>query len=352
MDENTIVENISTELVVKTAVTPGTINCNFQEMKATVAFIKNTYINMVYDEDPDKLAESFVLMKKDRTKLSKGKDLLDNERKENKKKYLKPLDDYENEIKSLINDLDEARDVIDKKVKAFEEAARNTKREAIRKFFDSMATNIPEDYREKFYQKIYNSSWENVSSTKKAYVDSITESVQKYEAGMETLKGFTKYQEDGIKIFKETLDINASIAKINEQVKREEEIIAREKDRIEAEVKRKAEAEVAAAKEAIRLEERAKAKAEEQTKVVEAVQSTMNFSDNVAHYQNSASTTKPVVSNPNPKKVIGIRILAGAVMEVFCPDDSYKVVILDEDTADNEEKMDFFSEMSDSKNIY
>ena len=186
------------------------------------------------------------------------------ERKKQKKIFSKPWDDFEIEVKSLVAKIESAATAIDNQVKTLEEERRSEVRKNIREYYDTISEPVGE-FREELYQKVYDASWENVSSSMKAYKDGLKKAVDDYVQGITTLNLMEAPEDikaEAIKRFKDTLDSMASVKYIAEEKARQEEL----RKRIEEETKRKLEAqklrEIEEAKRKAAAEERARLEAE------------------------------------------------------------------------------------------
>ena len=251
----------------------GSINADFESVRAQVRDIKNSYAVVQYSDDVETQMQQ---MKADRTALNKFAAELDDIRKSVKKAYLVPLEVFEDEIKALIAEIKDPCALIDSKIKELEEEGRERKRQAIREYYDSISAEVEDDFREELYKRLYDSKWENASATQKAYKDGLKKGVDEYVFGMKCLKMSNhEFLEDGIREFKLTLDANAALKVMDEKKAQKEELLRKEQERMErekaeaiakaaaeAEAQAKAAIELEMAKERARIEAEAKARAE------------------------------------------------------------------------------------------
>lgn len=302
-------------------ITVGAINIDLTETKNMAQQISDTYSNLVYDLSEDNLKNTLKEMKEDRARLNKLMDGLDSKRKEVKKAFLVPLDNFESEIKSIKESIDESRLIVDRKVKEVEEAAKTAKRNAIKAYYDAVSGEVEADFKEELFSKIYNKSWENVSTSKKAYTDAIDAAIVSYLHGMEVLRRYEKYQEKGIQVFKLTLDLAKAQETIYLKEQEERQILEREKVRLEEEAARKLKAQ------------------EQQIRESERKQ----VLENLSCMEIPIQTARPVLDANN--NVIAIRLLSGTITEVYTNmvSTGTKVVILDEDVAEQKEVFDFMN---------
>lgn len=109
---------------------PGLIAIdNFEEMKAALAAILARYENVVYTEAM--LADA----KADKKELTRLRKDIDDRRKEIKKLYLEPYQQFEGQIKDLLAMIDGPLDAIKEFVSGMEDREKEAKREEIQAYF-------------------------------------------------------------------------------------------------------------------------------------------------------------------------------------------------------------------------
>lgn len=320
------------ELVLNATVVPGKIDLDLTETKNFATQIAEVYSNMVYDTSEEKIKDTLKEMRDDRARLNKLVEGLDTKRKEIKNAFLVPLTQFEDELKSITKVIDTSKAVIDSKVKEVEEAGREAKRRAIRAYYDAVSTDVEPAFKDTLFAKIYNKSWENATASKKSYVDAIDSAITSYLHGLEVLSRYEKYRDEGIEVFKLTLDLAKAQETIYLKEQEEKRIIERERARLEAE----AAAKLKAQEQAIREQEKIRV-------LSQISQSTIEI---------PVEKTSTVVDKDN--NVIAIRLLSGAITEVYTPLalSGTKVVILDEDVADQREVFDFMNKIDGLVNVY
>lgn len=256
----TVEENkINTNVTMKMSL--GVIQSNLSMIEKSVDKVVSDLKNTTYAGTRE---DRIKMMKKDRADCNKAIAALEAERKKQKKIFSKPWDDFEIEVKSLVAKIESAATAIDNQVKTLEEERRSEVRKNIREYYDTISEPIGE-FREELYQKVYDASWENVSSSMKAYKDGLKKAVDDYVQGITTLNLMEAPEDikaEAIKRFKDTLDSMASVKYIAEEKTRQEEL----RKRIEEETRRKLEAqkqrEIEEAKRKAAAEERARLEAE------------------------------------------------------------------------------------------
>ncbi len=260
----------NTEIVTKTTV--GTISFNLNEVNKQLDQMLFTIENTQYTGDLTKINKA---RKEDRAKLSKMIASIDDKKKEVKKKYLLPLEAFNAQMDTLTVKINDVRDKIDAQVKDFEARARREKKADVLQAYDVLCEerSIAGEEKETLLAKIYNTKWENSSTSMSSIRNDLTESLQNYTSGIETIS--LSLCEDDIKAealvrFKSALNLADALSYINQETgrraeakRREEARIAAEKKRMEEEAQRKIEAERK------RIEMEAQRKLEEERRRIE-----------------------------------------------------------------------------------
>lgn len=228
--------NLMTELTSKC--TNGTITANLAEIEASVDAKLAELHSIVYEGTRD---ERIIMMKEDRSDCNKAIKSLEDGRKNVKKKFMLPYDNFESEIKRIVGKINECASEIDVTVKNLEEERRAEKRQDIRNYYDSIKEPVG-DFADTLYANVYQTSWENVSTSAKTYKDALQGAVDKYLNGsalIESMDCDADLKEKAFDMFKSSLDAVTSVSFINNEMKKRAEYRAR----IEAEAMRKAEEE-------------------------------------------------------------------------------------------------------------
>lgn len=195
---------------------------------------------------------------------------VDDKRKEVKEQCLEPYQRFEEQAKELMGLIDEPIQLIDSQIKEMEKRRRAERRQKIEELYEKIIGDV-EEYLP--LEKIYNSKWENASTTMKSVEEELTEVVASVRSAVGTLQAMTSDAvPEALRRFKETLDLASSIAYINHYEAQRAEILRKEEQRRQEEEERKRlqeeerirrqERERIAREEAIRREEREKAQKE------------------------------------------------------------------------------------------
>lgn len=206
----------------------GTIDANFDSIKAALAAELDTYKKMVFTEDSKKDAKDTVAY------LRKFNKALDDKRKEVKKAYMAPCDDFEAKVNELKKQVDEPIKFINEQIEEFERKRVEEKRALIKDIYTGIAAEHAEAAEYLPLQKIYDKRWENATTTKKAITETITERMASVETDLATIRSMeSEYEDKGIERYKATLELSVAIATMNQFQKQKEEILRREKEREE-----------------------------------------------------------------------------------------------------------------------
>jgi hypothetical protein len=206
----------------------GTIDANFDSIKAALAAELDTYKKMVFTEDSKKDAKDTVAY------LRKFNKALDDKRKEVKKAYMAPCDAFEVKVNELKKQVDEPIKFINEQIEEFERKRVEEKRALIKDIYTGIAAEHAEAAEYLPLQKIYDKRWENATTTKKAITEAITERMTHVETDLTTIRSMeSEYEDKGIERYKATLELSVAIATMNQFQKQKEEILRREKEREE-----------------------------------------------------------------------------------------------------------------------
>lgn len=143
---------------------------NFQEMKDALSRILERYQNVVYTED---MLSDAKADKKELTRLRKE---IDDRRKEVKKAYLAPYNDFEAQVKELLAMVDAPLSEIKDFVSAMESQEKEAKREVIRTYYLQQAASLGDLASTVFDNAaFFDSKWLNKSTSAKTWQTEIRE---------------------------------------------------------------------------------------------------------------------------------------------------------------------------------
>lgn len=252
----------------------GIVNFNFEEIKAQLTAEMEVYRTLVFTEEQKPAA------KKDIANLRKLKKAIDDKRKEVKKTFMVPYEEFEKQVKELTSLIDEPIALIDKQVTEFEE---NQRKEKVQKINELYSEVVADKEVEVPLHKIYKKEWENITTSMKSIKQDMEDALFRIKTDLETIEGFGSDAGDRAKemYMQNGYSLAPCIQHIQqyEQQKKEfeeKERIRREQERL-AEEKRKHDEEIARlerekAEEIARLEQEKAAGQEEPQETVEEPQ--------------------------------------------------------------------------------
>ena len=143
-----------------------------------------------------------------------------------------PCDAFEAQVNELKKQVDEPINFINQQIAEFERKRIEEKQALIKNIYADAAAEHEEAATYLPLQKIYDSRWENATTTKKAITEAITDRMVSVEKDLATIRGMeSEFEDKGIEKYKTTLELSDAIATMNQYQKQKEEIIRREQER-------------------------------------------------------------------------------------------------------------------------
>src|SRR5574344_614915 len=286
----------------------GSITANFDELKENVAEMMNVY------KDTELTDQTIATGKADLATLRKIKTAFETKRKEVKKEWNKPYEEFEQKVKEITSLIDEPIELIDNQLKEFEQKRIVAKREEIKQIYSEnigeAADYIPLD-------KIYNIKWENATYKSKQIIEDITTLANTTFMAVETIKHMNSDGvEKALEMYKSDLSLTNAISYINKYEAQKAEILKREQERKEREERERKEREERIERERIqrekeeaeriereaarkKIEEEERQKAEAQRRIDEAFMATEEQQAEPIPFTHEA---EPFVQDPVPMK--------------------------------------------------
>jgi len=168
------------------------VRWNYEELKAQISTGLEHYKNIVYTEN------DIAAAKQDRADLNRLSKAIDDKRKEMKKFYLQPYEEFEAQAKELTAMIGEQSAEIDKQVKEFERKQKDEKQGSILAIYEELIGDlkglIP-------YEKIHDEKWLNKGTSLKSIRESIQSIVTKITEDLNAidLMGFDKTTTNRVK---------------------------------------------------------------------------------------------------------------------------------------------------------
>lgn len=212
----------------------GVIGFNFEEIKEKLNSELEIYKNMIFTEDSKTKAKKTI------ASLRKLKKSINDRKLEVKKSFMIPYTNFEAQVKELDNLIDEPIDFINNQLDEFERRRVEERESLISEIYTEIMGEHGEASGYLPLQRIYDSKWENATTTKKAIAEAIAARVGHVEKDLCIIRSMeSEFEDKGIVKYKETLELSNAIEIMNQYQKQKEEILRRQ----EEEAKRKAEEE-------------------------------------------------------------------------------------------------------------
>lgn len=210
------------ELRVEPVTFPEAIRFNYEELKAEITIKVEMYKNLVYTGS-DQIKDA----KADRAALNKLIKAMSDERIRIKKDCLKPYDEFERKIRELTDIVNEPVQLIDKQIKEYEQTLKEEKRKDIEALFETIGFQAFVKL-----EMIWDEKWLNASVSMKSIEEKMRDRMYQISTDMLTLNRLSEYAFEAVAVYKETLDMNRSIAeaqRMSDIAKQKAETEARKK---------------------------------------------------------------------------------------------------------------------------
>lgn len=198
---------------------PSVIESNFEEMEKDLSAQMQVYKELEITEE--KNAEA----KKDLATLRKIRKAIDDKRKDVKKEFMKPFDEFEAKVKNLIGLVDEPIQLIDTKVQEFEAKRKEERRiQVIEIYIDAIG-----DYQEYLpYDYVAKQSWLNISTSDKEIRADISEAIVATQNAIDTLTATDNgFLEKALDLYRKTHDLPMCVSRMVEWKKVADEAAAK-----------------------------------------------------------------------------------------------------------------------------
>ena len=209
----------------------GTIDFNFEEIKEALTAELELYKNLVFTEDTKADAKKTV------AELRKLKKQIGDKRIEVKKLYMQPCTDFEAKVKELDKLINEPITFISEQIDAFEQKRIEEKIELINNIYLELVSGREDIAGYAELNRVYDSKWENASTSKKTIQESITNYLDGVANDIAAIKSMeSEYEVKALMKYKETGVLSDALLTIRQWEKQKEEILkAEEKKQAEAE---------------------------------------------------------------------------------------------------------------------
>jgi len=229
------------EFELKTNLEQGlqVIDFNYEALKAGLVEKIEKYKGLVVQPNDIPIAKA------DKANLNRLKTALDDCRKDTKKRYMKPFEDFETKMKELIGMVDEPVRGIDKQIKAYEQTVKDEKKTAIQAFYEAQIGELSELLP---LSRLWDERWLNAGFKMSEIETFITETIKKTNDNVRLIQVMkTPFEQEVLSVLFRTLDMSAALSKkvdLEEQAERMKALQVKiDAERAEREQRRAEEAE-------------------------------------------------------------------------------------------------------------
>lgn len=234
----------------------GVIHCDFESAKAYLRGRLAEYNGVIFTEDTKAAAKKTI------AELRKEKKAFADRVKEVKAEYIKPFEVFFNQASELMDMYDEPINFINAQVEEFEKKRIEEKKQLIKQIYDELIGDMAEYLP---LEKIYNSKWENATTSNSAIRKDIMTRKEETKNAIAAIKAMnSEVEELALNMYKESFDLTKSILYINQHEQQKAQILAREQERIRREEEERIRREERERMEAERRLEEAARRAEEE----------------------------------------------------------------------------------------
>lgn len=179
------------------------IEFNYDDLQKWITEQVEKYQNLSYTDETIKDA------KEDRAALNKFRERIDAARKDVKKRYLEPYNNFEEKVKKLLALIEEPAAEIDTQVKEYEERKKSEKEEQIKEYFNAVVGDLSKLLS---YDKIFDKKWLNATTNIKSVQTQIDQIIEKVKFDLQTIKDLkSEWELTLIDTYLQTLDIAAAL---------------------------------------------------------------------------------------------------------------------------------------------
>jgi hypothetical protein len=207
----------------------GSISTNLAKLKDELQEIASKYEGVVVSED------AVTIAKKDLSELRKLSKEIDDRRKQVKKEWNKPFTEFESEVKSALEILNEPISLIDGQIKEFERQQKADKEQHCRELFESSVGEYAE-YIE--FSDVFRDTWLNKSTTDNEILSDISGARLKVSTDLEAIKALnSEFENEVIAEYKRTGELSAAIQRNSQLISAKQIAEQKVEQRITEEVK-------------------------------------------------------------------------------------------------------------------
>ena len=220
------------EIEVKVTQTAGVIESNFEEIKEALGLQMTAYLELELNEG------NIKERKADLATLRKIRKAVDDRRKEVKKTFNKPYEEFESKVKEVLAVIDEPINMIDTELKGFEEKRVAEKIEHAKAIHAEQVGEFAEYLP---FSASYKNTWKNATCSDNEIISDIQEQVVKIKNDLNVIKGLhSEIEEQLLEVYKTTGNLAAVVQKNTDYIEIKRQIETSEQQKKEADAAREA----------------------------------------------------------------------------------------------------------------
>lgn len=269
------------------------IEWNSEEIRKQVQMMMSAYTDVVYTEDTMKAA------KDDRATLNKFKKVIEDRRKEVKKKCMEPYEQFEKEVKEITALIDKPIGMIDSQIKEYEERQKAEKKSQIQAAYDESIGDFGNDLP---FERVFDTRYLNATFSLSKAMSEVIEKIEKFKTDIATIDSLdSKHKLNVRDVYVRTLDLSQAMAE-DRRLRELEERLEADRKRQEAEAAKREEAERQRAEaERIAAEQKAAAKAQPESEPEQMTQPVSEMGRAIASIEHQAFS-QAVQATPEEKQ--------------------------------------------------
>lgn len=220
------------DIEVKVTQTAGVIESNFEEIKEALGLQMTAYLELELNEG------NIKERKADLATLRKIRKAVDDRRKEVKKTFNKPYEEFESKVKEVLAVIDEPINMIDAGLKGFEEKRVAEKIEHAKAIHAEQVGEFAEYLP---FSASYKNTWKNATCSDNEIISDIQEQVVKIRNDLNVIKGLhSEIEEQLLEAYKTTGNLAAVVQKNTDYIEIKRQIEISEQQKKEADAAREA----------------------------------------------------------------------------------------------------------------
>ena len=202
---------MSLELQVNQQV--GLLNWNFEELNKQLDVELKRFDGLVLTEDDIKAGKAM------RASLNNLVKAIESKRREVKKEFCAPYDEFESQTKVLTQKINSVSLGIDAQIKDFEELEKQAKKQEIVDYFTSL------NFRLVSLEKLWDEKWLNKGCTEKSWKEQLSGKVEKIKVDLAIIGQMEVEDKETLKaMYLDCLDVSTAKRRYDEQTERKRKL--------------------------------------------------------------------------------------------------------------------------------